>query len=84
MKYVMSIEIEAEQFLPEQDKIPQGVTSDGLRSPKTDPRSSWVLLNKKYGMKYISSGDYIITEPDGSQYSVPSDIFEAQYKPIGS
>lgn len=83
MKYGMTIEIEAEQFLPEEDKIPTGVTSDGPRSPKTDPRASWVLKTPE-GVVYLTEGDYIVTMADNSQYRVPADKFERDYKPLES
>jgi hypothetical protein len=83
MKYSMYVEIEAEQFLPEEDKIPKGVASDGLRSPKTDPRAAWMLTNKSGG-SYIKSGDYVITVADGDRYIVPKDLFEKNYKPVES
>lgn len=81
MKYAMYVEIEAERFLPDEDKIPKGVTSDGMRSPKTDPRSSWVLITKS-GTSYIKAGDYVVTQADGSQYIMPADLFEKNYKPL--
>ncbi len=79
----MTIEVEAEQFLPNEDKIPQGVQSDGPRNPKIDPKSSWVLMDSKYGTKYMHDGEYVVTDPTGARYCVPADVFEAQYKPIG-
>lgn len=83
MKYAMTIEVEAEQFLPDEDKIPAGVQSDGPRSPKVDPRSSWILVDSIHGTKYMKPGEYVITNPDGSRYSVDGAFFEANYKPIG-
>lgn len=82
-KYVMTIEVDAEQFLPEEDKIPKGVTSDGPRSPKNDPRAKWVLMNQD-GMKYLSPGDYVVTTPAGDKYVVQKDRFEADYKILGN
>lgn len=77
----MEVEIEAEQFVPEEDKIPKGVISDGLRSPKIDPRSSYIVQTKD-GTNYIKSGDYVITSADGSRYIMPADAFEKNYKPV--
>lgn len=82
MKYYMKVFVDAEQFLPEEDKIPKGVTSDGPRSPKLDPRAAWVLFNPQQGMTYLKEGDYVITDETGLQYIVPSLIFEATYKPV--
>jgi hypothetical protein len=81
MKYSMYVEVEAEQFLPEEDKIPKGVAPDGPRSPKTDPRAAWMLTNKS-GASYVKSGDYVVTTPTGDRYIVPKDIFELNYKPV--
>lgn len=82
MKYYMKVFIDAEQFLPDEDKIPKGVTSDGPRSPKTDPRASWILFTPEHGITYLKSGDYIVTDQTGVQYVVQSDIFEGLYKPV--
>lgn len=80
-KYIMTIEIEAEQFLPEEDKIPKGVTSDGPRSPRTDPRAAWVLRTPEETI-YLKSGDYIITTASGAHYRVEQSKFERDYKLI--
>jgi hypothetical protein len=78
-KYFKTIEIVAEQFLPNEDKIPEGVTSDGLRSPRTDPRSKWVLLSND-GLKYLADGDYVITDASGERYVIQKAQFEEEYK----
>lgn len=79
MKYAMNVYVEAEQFLPEEDKIPDGVMSDGLRSPKEDPRSFW-MLKSSVGTSYIKSGDYVITTDDGTRYIMERELFEQNYK----
>lgn len=79
MKYYMRLEIEAEQFLPEEDKIPAGVISDGPRSPRTDKRSSWILKTPD-GISYLRSGEYVITGPTGEQYTMNPELFEKTYK----
>jgi hypothetical protein len=80
MKYIMNVEIEAEQFLPYEDKIPAGVQSDSTSDPRKDPRSGWYLKNSG-GAVYINDGDYVITMPDGDRYLMAADLFEKTYKP---
>ena len=80
MKYIMHVEVEAEQFLPEEDKIPKGVKSDGPRSPKDDRRAQWMLQNSSGG-SYIKSGDYVVTT-GGERYIMQKDLFEKNYKPL--
>ena len=79
MKYLMQVEVEADQFLPQEDKIPTGVISDGPRSPKTDKRSSWILFTNS-GTNYLNDGDYVVTMPDGSKNNISAGVFEANYK----
>lgn len=78
-KYKMEVTVEAEQFLPEEDKIPKGVMSDGPRAPKDDKRSSWILKTDD-GTSYLKPGDYVITTSTDSRYIMRSDIFELNYK----
>jgi len=78
-KYVATLEIDAEQFLPDEDKIPKGVTSDGPRSPKVDPRSSWIVYTRE-GAKYLKSGDYVVKNADGSLSHMEKAVFEGLYK----
>lgn len=80
-KYVMTTEIEAEQFLPKEDKIPKGATGDGPRSPKADPRSAWIIITEE-GMTYLTDGDYVITSATGSRYVMNKESFENNYKPV--
>lgn len=77
--YEYKVEVEAEQFLPEEDKIPAGVRPDGPRSPKVDPRSSWVL-NTPEGVVYMRDGDYVVTTATGDRYSMGREDFEKRYK----
>lgn len=78
-KYSLTITVDAEQFLPSEDKIPRGVTSDGPRSPRTDPRAKWVLMTNE-GMTYLKEGDYVITSEGGDRYVMPQASFEKTYK----
>ncbi len=80
MKYIMQVEIEAEQFLPEENKIPKGVMPDGPRSPKNDTRAAWILKSPD-GTSYIKSGDYVVTQGE-NHYIMRKDLFEKNYKPL--
>lgn len=79
----MQVVVYAEQFLPAEDKIPKGVTSDGPRSPKTDPRAAYVLHTEE-GMSYVKSGDWVVTTDTGTRFIMPEAAFEANYKPLES
>ena len=79
MKYLMQVEVEADQFLPKENKIPAGVISDGPRSPKDDKRSSWILRTN-HGTNYLNDGDYIVTRENGDRYIISSTSFERDYK----
>ena len=81
-KYIMNVEIDADQFLPDEDKIPAGVQSDSITDPRKDPRAGWYLKNNS-GAVYIKAGDYVITTPDGDRYLMAKDIFEKTYKLSG-
>lgn len=81
MKYVMTVEVEAEQFLPDEDKIPAGVVSDGPRNPKNDPRASWIVPTID-GAVYLRDKDYVITNVDGTRYVMKPESFETMYKPL--
>jgi hypothetical protein len=80
MKYTMQVEVEAEQFLPSEDKIPKGVISDGPRSPKDDARSSWILHTQD-GTSYMRDGDYVVTTAEGNRYIMQREVFEKIYTP---
>lgn len=82
-KYVMTIEVEAEQFLPSEDKIPVGVISDGPRTPRTDSRAQWVTITNE-GMQYLKEGDYIATHSDGSKKLYKQTEFEEKFKLLES
>ncbi len=81
MKYLMQVEVEAEQFLPDEDKIPAGVISDGPRTPRTDKRASWILHTPN-GTSYLKPGDFIITNTNGDRYIMNAELFEKNYKPM--
>jgi len=77
-KYRKTALVEAEQFLPGENKIPKGVYSSG----HGDPRSTayiW-LLNTLEGTHTPRAGDYICTGPAGEQWNVEREIFEATYE----
>lgn len=79
MKYLMQVVVDAEQFLPKEDKIPKGVMSDGPRSPRTDSRCNWIMTTDD-GTIYLNDGDYVITGANGGRYIMRPEVFEANYK----
>lgn len=72
--------VEAEQFLPGEDKIPAGVFSDELSDPRRSP-AQWVLETLE-GRHVLRDGDYICTGPSGEKWNVERAIFEATYEPV--
>ncbi|WP_269219224.1 PGDYG domain-containing protein [Brevundimonas vesicularis] len=78
MKYRKTALVEAEQFLPAEDKIPPGVFSDGLSDPRKST-SQWVLETLE-GRHTLRPGDYICTGPAGERWNVERSIFEATYE----
>ena len=77
----MKVTVEAEQFLPVKNQIPQGVMSDGPRSPKTDPRAAYIVRTED-GTTYMRDGDYVVTKEDGNRYVVERTEFEKTYTPV--
>lgn len=73
--------IDAEQFLPDENKIPDGVISDGNGDPRKDQRYSWII-NTLEGNMYVSYGDWVITGVNGEKYPCKPDIFEKTYEPV--
>ena len=71
--------VEAEQFLPDEGKIPAGVISDGPGDPRKNARFSWIVASIE-GNHYAKSGDYILTGIKGEKWVVDKDIFEATYE----
>lgn len=71
--------VSAEQFLPSEGKIPDGVFSDGLSDPRSSP-AEWCLQTLE-GRHTLRNGDYICTGPNGEKWNVEQSIFEATYKP---
>lgn len=71
--------VSAEQFLPNEGKIPDGVLSDANADPRTDARAAW-CLNTLEGKHYLRDGDYICTGPKGEKWNVERAIFEATYE----
>lgn len=71
--------VQAEQFLPAEGKIPDGVISDGNGDPRKNSRYSFVLDTKE-GRHYLRNGDYICTGPSGEKWNVERGIFESTYE----
>lgn len=66
--------IEAEQFLPEQDKWPDGV--------QREPGAEEGFITTLEGRLHVSPNDWIITGVKGEKYPCKPDIFEATYEPV--
>lgn len=71
--------VSAEQFLPSEGKIPEGVFSDGLADPRKST-AEWCLQTLE-GRHTLRNGDYICTGPNGEKWNVEQSIFEATYEP---
>lgn len=74
--------IDAEQFLPSEGTIPEGVTSDGNGDPRKDARYSWIVETLE-GPLRVSNGDWIITGVKGERYPCKPDVFAQTYEPVG-
>lgn len=70
MKYMKTATVEAEQFLPLENKIPSGVLSSGL--------GDWVIDTLE-GRMTVRNGDWICTGIDGEKWAVKDDIFKRTY-----
>jgi len=70
--------VSAEQFLPSEGKIPEGVFSDGLSDPRRST-AEWCLQTLE-GRHTLRNGDYICTGPNGEKWNVEQSIFEATYE----
>lgn len=75
MKYYTNTEIDAEQFDPENNKIPSKAVLD---APRNNPRASWYVTTGQ-GTIYLKVHDYVVTTKSGTVYVVPKDIFEETY-----
>lgn len=70
--------VEAEQFLPGEDKIPSGVYSSGPADPRKSAEQ-WMIKTLE-GEHVLRDGDYICTGPAGEKWNVAREIFEATYE----
>lgn len=73
--------IEAEQFLPLLDQIPDGVYSSGNGDPRKIPDLDW-RIDTLEGPLHVSNGDWIITGVAGEKYPCKPDIFAKTYEPV--
>lgn len=80
MMYRKTALVSAEQFLPDEGKIPAGVVSDGLADPRRSA-AEWVLDTLE-GRHTLRPGDYICTGPKGERWNVEQSIFEATYEAV--
>lgn len=77
--YRKTATVEAEQFLPLENKIPSGVLSSGLGDPRKRHDLDWVIDTLE-GRMTVKSGDWICTGIDGEKWSVKDDIFKRTYE----
>jgi len=75
----MQIIVEAEQFLPNEGKIPHGVRSDG-RGAVGSAKNAYVI-NTTAGASYLNEGDYVV-HVNNEVAVIKKDVFEAHYKEI--
>jgi hypothetical protein len=73
--------IDAEQFLPMENKIPSGIYSSEHADPRKHPFADW-MINTLEGPLRVSDGDWIITGVKGEKYPCKPDIFAATYEPV--
>jgi len=78
MKYRKTSLVEAEQFLPNEGKIPEGVISNGLGDPRKT-NYEWIVKTLE-GPLIINSGDWVLTGINGEHWPVRKDIFEKTYE----
>lgn len=71
-KYRKTALVDAEQFLPSEGKIPKGAFAVN--------GTHWGISTLE-GMHELRDGDYVCTGPDGEQWNVKREIFEATYEP---
>ena len=75
------VPIQAEQFFPEERPWPEGVHEQRCRY--RDPESEWIvtyLLNTPSGPAVLSSGDWIVTAPDGTREVCRAESFAQLYE----
>jgi hypothetical protein len=63
--------IKIEQFLPDEDKIPDGVISNGLGDPRKILELDWVIDTVR-GRKIIYGKDWIAYNADGEKLMIKS------------
>lgn len=76
--YIKTATIEAEQFIPEEGKIPSGVISNGHGDPRKNPNFDWVIETKE-GLLGVSNRSWIATGIDGEKWAIQDDIFQRTY-----
>jgi hypothetical protein len=67
--------IEAIQWFPSDDDLPEGVSLDSFGRP---------YIETLEGRMFVSSGDWIIKGIKGEFYPCKADIFAATYEPVGN
>ena len=74
--------VEAEQFLPLDNKIPAGVLSSGLGDPRKRHDLDWVIDTLE-GRMVVKNGDWICTGIAGEKWAIKDDIFKRTYERVG-
>ena len=80
--YRKTATVEAEQFLPLQNKIPKGVISSGLGDPRKRHDLDWVIDTLE-GRMTVINGDWICTGIDGERWAIKDSIFKRTYELVG-
>ena len=73
-KYRKIDTVQAEQFLPQENKIPDGVI------PFSNVKPIQYVIKTLEGFHYLRDGDYICTGVDGEIWNVEKTIFERTYE----
>lgn len=73
--------IDAEQFFPNEGRIPAGVFSSGLGDPRKRHDLDWEIDTLE-GRMIVHNGDWIITDVKGEKYACKPDIFLMTYEPV--
>ncbi len=81
-EYRKTATIRAEQFLPNENKIPAGVISDGCGDPRKSHHYNWIIRTLENNCHYVSDGDWIATGIQGEQWAIKPDVFAATYEEV--
>lgn len=75
-----TVEINAEQFFPENLPWPAGVEAGGMEGKNNKPTH---YVETRAGTAAVVSGDWIVEELDGKgHYPCSNDVFQQKYEPV--